>query len=96
MFTNILIIKDPVSFADLINNFNLWVVLLQLISSLIRWGRPDLGLHALHHDLKTATDLELLKEVYSNGQSVVKFYSDGPLLLLTKTSLYVNSDGHAL
>jgi hypothetical protein len=39
-------------------------------------------------------DSPLLKGVYTNGQSVAKGYSDGPLSLLLKPSLYVYSDGH--
>jgi hypothetical protein len=35
----------------------------------------------------------LLKGVYSDEQSVAKGYSDGPLPLLVKSSLYVYSDG---
>ena len=38
------------------------------------------------HNLKTTTNLELLKGVYNNEQPVAKSYSDGPLLLLTKAS----------
>ena len=51
---------------------------------------------SLHHNLKTTTDLELLKGVCSDAQSVAKCYSDGPLQLLMKSSLYVKSDGHDL
>ena len=46
--------------------------------------------------LNTTTDLEWLKGVYNDGQSVAKSYSDGLLQLLMKPSLYVNSDGHDL
>jgi len=37
----------------------------------------------------------LLKGVYNNVQSVAKGYSDGPLLLLLKPSLYIYSNGHS-